>query len=91
MLVSVVSLRWGGEYLTFNCDARRIELVEPLVDFRLQHQQPAVQESILRCLGHQRDRHPEFSLSKLNRFLMRSDIAEDTREYAEECKTGVIL
>jgi len=81
----------GIEYLTFNRTRAQRQMVEPLFDFGLCHGHSVVQESFLHCLGHQIDSHPEFALPKLQDFLRRSDLQPEIREYALQCKTGMIL
>ncbi|MEM8671527.1 MAG: hypothetical protein AAGG48_28665 [Planctomycetota bacterium] len=81
----------GIEYLTFDRSDAQRNLVEPLVDFGLCHGHAVVQESILHCLGHQLDSHPDFVRPKLHRFLLRNDLQPEIREYALQCQTGMIL
>jgi|GEM_PF-1002597 len=81
----------GIEYLTFRRTDKQRQLVEPLVDFGMNHDHAVVQESFLHCLGHQIGSHPLFSRPKLQRFLHRKDLQPEIRKYAEQCTTGLIL
>ena len=81
----------GIEYLTFDRTDEQREMVEPLIDFGLNHEHSVVQESILHCLGHQIDFHPEFVRPKLHAFLRNKNLSTEIREYALQCQTGMIL
>jgi hypothetical protein len=81
----------GIEYLTFDRTAKQLEMAEPIIDFGLNHQHSVVQESILHCVGQQIDFHPEFFRPKLNSFLRNKKLDSQIREYALQCKTGMIL
>lgn len=81
----------GIEYLTFHRAPAIIKLVEPLIDYGLQHDHAAVQESFLHLLGHQRESHSDFVDPKLATFLKRHDLSGEIYEYAKQCQTGMIL
>ncbi len=81
----------GIEYLTFDRTEQQRQLVEPLIDFGLGHDHAAVQESMLHCLGHEIDFHPEFVHPKLSLFLRRRNLCPEIRDYALQCQTGMIL
>jgi hypothetical protein len=81
----------GLEYHSFKGPPVPFDYVSNLIDFGLQHYHAAVQESFLHCLGHRRDAMPDFVDPMLAKFLRRHDISPEIREYAKQCKTGMIL
>ncbi|MEN1681907.1 MAG: hypothetical protein AAGJ46_20185 [Planctomycetota bacterium] len=80
----------GLEYLTFNSRAELFSHGKELVEFGLQHNHAAVQESFLHLLGHLTNDRPDYATECIDRFLQRIDVALDIQDYARSCRTGLI-
>lgn len=81
----------SGLNMTFGGRPELFRFGEHLIDFGLSHSHAACQESFLHCLGHLHFKYPQFVESKIDQFLQRRDIDGTMREYAAECRTGMIL
>ena len=81
----------GLEYLTLRGRPELFQFGERLVDFGLGHSHAACQESFLHCLGHLCFDRPDFVDSKVSQFLCRTDLDNEIKTYAMQCRTGMIL
>ena len=81
----------GLEYLTLRGRSELFSFAEQLIDHGLAHPHAACQESILHCLGHIQTERKAFVSEKIAKFLRRRDLRSDIRDYAKQCRTGMIL
>ena len=81
----------GLEYLTLRGRPELFAFAERLIDHGLAHSHAACQESLLHCLGHIQHERKAFVAEKIANFLRREDVRTDIRDFAIQCRTGMIL
>lgn len=81
----------GLEHLTLRGRPELFSYAEQLIDFGLSHKHAAVQESFLHCLGHLHAWKASFVEGRISRFIKRTDISKEIRQYAQQCGAGYIM
>lgn len=80
----------GLEYLTLRGRPELFPFAEQLIDFGLGHSHAACQESLLHCVGHLQHERKAFVTDKIAAFLRRKGLKRGIRNYAKQCRNGMI-